>query len=107
MPRTRKATPVDVRHRAGAAREHLQVTLERLDYVEGETERSAEAQVAASNAISAGIAAADAICGAVLGERASDQDHRAAVTLLATVTPDGPAVHQASALRPISSRPAE
>lgn len=37
----------------------------------------------------AGIAATDAICGAVLGERANDQNHRAAVELLATVKPDG------------------
>ena len=57
--------------------------------MEGEPDPSAAAQVAASNAISAGIAATDAICGAVLGERANDQDHRAAVELLATVKPDG------------------
>ncbi len=89
MARTVNATPVDVRQRAGTAREHLQVALERLALVDGKSDPSAEAQVAASNAISAGIAATDAICGAVLGERASDQDHRAAVDLLATVQPDG------------------
>jgi hypothetical protein len=57
--------------------------------VGGKPDPCAEAQVAASNAISAGIAATDAICGAVLGERSSDQDHRVAVDLLATVQPDG------------------
>jgi len=89
MARTAKTTPADLRQRAGTAREHLQVALERLAYVDRKPGPSAEAQVAASNAISAGIAATDAICGAVLGERASDQDHRAAVELLATVKPDG------------------
>lgn len=57
--------------------------------MDGKADPSAEAQVGASNAISAGIAATDAICGAVIGERANDQDHRAAVELLATVKPDG------------------
>lgn len=89
MARTAKTTPADLRHRAGTAREHLQVALERLALVEEKPDPSAAAQVAASNAISAGIAATDAICGAVLGERANDQDHRAAVELLATVRPDG------------------
>ena len=89
MARTVKTTPADLRQRAGTAREHLQVALERLAYVDRKPGPSAEAQVAASNAISAGIAATDAICGAVLGERANNQDHRAAVELLATVKPDG------------------
>lgn len=89
MARTAKTTPADLRQRAGTAREHLQVALERLAYAEGQADPSAAAQVAAANAISAGIAATDAICGAVLGERANDQDHRAAVELLATVRPGG------------------
>ena len=89
MARTLKTTSADLRQRAGTAREHLQVALERLAYVDGELDPSAEAQVAASNAISAGIAATDAICGADLGERANNQDHRATVELLATVKPDG------------------
>ena len=62
---------------------------ERLALVDGKADPSAQAQVAASNAISAGIAAADAIGGAVIGERANDPDHRSAVELLATVKPDG------------------
>jgi uncharacterized protein YchJ len=89
MARTVKTAPAELRQRAGTAREHLQVALERLNYVDGMADPSAEAQVAASNAISAGIAATDAICGTVIGERANDQDHRAAVELLATVKPDG------------------
>lgn len=89
MARTAKTTPAELRQRAGTAREHLQVARERLALVEGKPDPSAAAQVAASNAISAGIAATDAICGAVLGERANDQDHRAAVELLASVKPDG------------------
>ena len=56
--------------------------------MDGKPDPSAEAQVAASNAISAGIAATDAICGTVLGEHAN-HDHRVAIELLATVKPDG------------------
>ena len=92
MARTKKLTQSDVRQRAGTAREHLQVALERKEYIDGQIGPSAEAQVCASNAISAGIAAADAICGAVLGERANDQDHTAAADLLAAVQPNGPAL---------------
>jgi hypothetical protein len=42
----------------------------------------AERKVSGSNAILAGIAAADAICGLILGERSSGEDHTQAVTLL-------------------------
>lgn len=42
----------------------------------------AERKVSGSNAILAGIAAADSICGLVLGERSSGEDHTQAVTLL-------------------------
>jgi hypothetical protein len=89
MARTVKTTPADLRQRARDPREHVQVAPERLALVDGKADPSAQAQVAASNAISAGIAAADAICGAVIGERANDPDHRSAVELLATVKPDG------------------
>jgi hypothetical protein len=43
---------------------------------------SAESKVAGSNAILAGIAAADAICGLVLGERSAGDDHTQAINLL-------------------------
>ena len=42
----------------------------------------AQRSVAVSNAALAGIAAADAICCASLGERSADDDHNAAVALL-------------------------
>lgn len=45
--------------------------------------------VAAALAVLAGIAAADAVCGAVLGQRSRGQDHRQAADLLHGVNPDG------------------
>jgi hypothetical protein len=47
---------------------------------------AAENKVAGSNAILAGIAAADAICGLVLGERSSGDDHAQAINLLKRAT---------------------
>jgi hypothetical protein len=47
------------------------------------------ASVAASLAVLAGIAAADAACCKALGRRARGQDHREAAALLATVEPGG------------------
>lgn len=44
-----------------------------------------DADVVVTNAVHGGIAASDAICCAHLGERSADQDHAAAVRLLATV----------------------
>lgn len=46
----------------------------------------AESKVAGSNAILAGIAAADAICGLVLGERSASDDHAEAIGLLKRAT---------------------
>lgn len=92
MARQVSMTSEDVRQRAAAAREHLHVAEEYLGYAQAIDGTSAPAQVSASNAISAGIAAADAICGKNLGVRAGDQDHRAAADLLKTVRPDGPAL---------------
>ena len=67
MARVAKVTPSDVRQRAATAREHLQVTLERLDMTVANPGPSSEAQVA-------------------------DQDHKAAVAMLNMVRPDGPAL---------------
>lgn len=92
MARVTKMAPTDVRQRAATAREHYQVTLERLVIAAGRPGPSSEAQVAASNAVSAAIAASDAICGAANGERVSDQDHRAAIAMLRAVRPDGAAL---------------
>ncbi len=89
MARVTRATASDVRQRAATAREHYQVTLERLAIAEARPGPSSEAQVAASNAVSAAIAASDAICGAANGEWVSDQDHKAATSMLKTVRPDG------------------
>lgn len=47
---------------------------------------AAENKVAGSNAILAGIAAADAICGLVLGQRSSGDDHVHAISLLKRAT---------------------
>ena len=47
---------------------------------------AAENKVAGSNAILAGIAAADAICGLVLGERSAGDDHTQAINLLKRAT---------------------
>lgn len=47
---------------------------------------AAENKVAGSNAILAGIAAADAICGLVLGERSAGDDHSQAIALLKRAT---------------------
>jgi hypothetical protein len=45
--------------------------------------------VAAANAVAAGIAASDALCGRRLGRRSSDADHMSAATLIAESGPDG------------------
>jgi hypothetical protein len=49
----------------------------------------AERKAAASSAVLAGIAAADAACCTVLGERSRSQDHRDATRLVRDVAPGG------------------
>jgi hypothetical protein len=49
----------------------------------------AERKAAASSAVLAGIAAADAACCTVLGERSRSQDHRDATRLVSDITPGG------------------
>lgn len=92
MGRVAKTTASDVRQRASSAREHLQVALERLDMCDGNPAPSSEAQVAASNAVLAAIAAGDALCGHAFGERSADQDHRTASDMVKRVRPDGPSL---------------
>ncbi|WP_217616224.1 hypothetical protein [Cellulomonas sp. GbtcB1] len=87
-PRTTRMTPASARERAEIAREHLRVAEERLAACADGPSR--EASVSAANAISAAIAAADAICGIVLGHRSSGPDHRAAAALLAQVADGAP-----------------
>lgn len=89
MARVVKVTASDVRQRGASAREHLQVALERLEMCRGNPAPSSEAQVAASNAVLAAIAAGDALCGHALGERSADQDHLAASAMVKRVRPDG------------------
>ena len=52
----------------------------------------ANSGVAGALAVLAGIAAADAACCARLTTRARGPDHRGAIALLGTVTPNGPAM---------------
>ena len=101
MARVVKVNLAQARERAGLAREHLQIALERLEMCRARPERSPEAQAAASNAVLAAIAASDALCGHALGERAADQDHGTATTLIKTVQPDG--VRLANKLRRLLS----
>ncbi|GGF21542.1 hypothetical protein [Subtercola lobariae] len=92
MSRQALMTRADAKERATTAREFLRVAEDQLALIDGAAGLSAGAQVAASNAIMAGIATADAICGKELGVRANDADHRAAAAQLATVEPDGVAL---------------
>lgn len=63
---------------------------------------AAENKVAGSNAILAGIAAADAICGLVLGQRSAGEDHAQAVRLLERAT--HPSTKAANALKRLLTR---
>lgn len=81
-------TPDSSRQRAAIAREHLRVAEER--FATCGDGPSGAASVSAANAISAAIAAADAICGIALGHRSSGADHREAAALLAQVADGTP-----------------
>ncbi|WP_432505161.1 hypothetical protein [Kineococcus arenarius] len=88
MPRPLRTRPMnrnDCRQRAATAREHLAVARKRSEVADTQPGPSEMAQVAASNAVLAGTAAADALCGAVLGECSHEQDHRTATSLLRRV----------------------
>lgn len=76
-------TRADVVARARHAREFLETATESLTLHQDRT------NVAVSNAVLAGIAAADAMCGHALGESARGDDHGQAVQLLSSVTPHG------------------
>ena len=89
MARLQTISKDEVRERAATARTHCELAELALPSPR-EYEASAGAQAAASNAILAGIAAADAICGHASGQRSSGPDHKEAVALLASVRPDGP-----------------
>ena len=80
--RTKSLDRAGVSQRASRARAFLNVA-EML----GGSASSAERAVGISNAVEAGIAAADAICGERLGHRSADDDHVAAVALLKQALP--------------------
>lgn len=84
-PRTSTCSRAEARERL----QHAQRYVEAASLVLGEEEF---AGVAASLAVLAGIAAADAACCARIGQRHRGQDHRAAQELLATVAPGGSAM---------------
>ncbi len=77
---------------AGDARGRLRDARAQLDLAELATAGSApeERKAAASCAVLAGIAAADAACCRSLGRRSRAQDHHEAVALVRQVAPGGP-----------------
>lgn len=78
----------DARNRRSHARKFLEVA----EIVADEQETDPEyASAAASLAVLAGIAAADAACCRALGERSRSQDHRDAEGLLRKISPGGAA----------------
>jgi hypothetical protein len=74
--------------RPGEGRGRRQVAEKYLDVANLiDSEDGAAINVCVGVAVLAGIAAADAICAAALGERYSGQDHEAAAEVLARVDP--------------------
>lgn len=82
--KTRSCAAGESRKRLSAARKFLEVADLYVDDVDPEGRR-----VAASNAVLAGIAAADAMCCARLGKHAVGDDHRAAADLVRDIGPSG------------------
>ena len=84
MARLQQLAPEDVKARATEARRYLDVA--QLMATESDV---ASWKVAGANAVSSGIAAADAICGVVLGYCSKSPNHADAVKLLErAVAPD-------------------
>ena len=82
--RRRPCTAEDARTRAAHARAYLEVA----KLVRGDADKPEDLNfnhVAAGNAVLAAIAASDALCCRLLGERSRGQDHRDAVALLEQV----------------------
>lgn len=82
-PRTRPMTRTDVARRALHARQFLETATDAAALHHGNT------NVVTSNAVLAGIAAADAICGHALQECARGEAHDEAVKLLESASPHG------------------
>jgi len=85
VTRQPRCGPAEGRNRAKVARMYLDVA-ELAGAEPGDEARN----VAAGNAVLAGIAASDAICCVRLGKRHRGQDHHGAVAVLRAVRPDGP-----------------
>ncbi len=82
--RRRPCTAEDARTRAAHARAYLEVA----KLIRGDADKPEDLNfnhVAAGNAVLAAIAASDALCCRLLGERSRGQDHRDAVALLEQV----------------------
>ena len=81
QPRTKPVSAAQVRSYAAKAAEFAEAAASDLD---------AGRNIAATSlAIHAGINAADAVCGARLGQRAAGDDHDQVLTLLVQAGPDG------------------
>lgn len=83
--RTQSCSEADAAARLRHARKFVEVA----ELVAGEGDEIEYASQAAALAVLAGIAAADAACCKSLGRRSRGQDHLAATTLVAQVTPGG------------------
>ena len=89
MPRPVRTKPVSsaqVRAYAGKAEEYAAAAANEIE--------AGRFIAATSLAIHAGINAADAVCGARLGERAAGEDHDQVLTLLRQAGPDGTKVEK-------------
>ncbi|HET6506790.1 MAG TPA: hypothetical protein VFG42_08370 [Baekduia sp.] len=84
--RTQRCGQAEARTRLQDARAHLD-----LADLHGPTSDAAARKAAISAAVLAGIAAADAVCCAALGERSRSQNHRDATELVHGIAPGGPA----------------
>jgi len=82
--KTRECAPREALRRLSAARKFL----EAAELYAGDEDPEGR-RVAVSNAVLAGIAAADAMCCARLGRHAVGDDHRAAAELVGAIGPEG------------------
>ena len=83
--RTRPMSAAAVQQRAQQARAFMAIA----DLALSDLSTAGQTNVAGSNAVLAGIAAADAICGRPLGQRSASGNRSDGVTLLQQATPPG------------------
>ena len=86
-PKTRKSDATTARERLKAAESFLQTGGLVAEW--NDEDDPYRTNSAVTNYIHAGIAAADALCAATLGEYSQGEDHRQAIGLLQRVAPDG------------------